>query len=670
MINYLNNMKKNELRLISFAAASLYLELALIRFTAGEVVYLGYFSNFILISAFVGLGLGFLSVDKKVDLDKYIPILILFLFALVLASKFDVDILRNHFGLFFFGNIKKPVGLPGAVLLVILFLTTVFIFAGIGNRIADAFKIFKPIKAYTLDIFGSLVGIFLFTTQCYFGSSPLYWIVTGSAMLIIGYQCSEQSNKLSRITMIFLSCVCASILVLSSNTGYLTKWSMYQKLEMVENSGWGDKVIFSNSIANQVIDPIESARNRFYATPYVLKKHIDNVLDNVLIVGSGTGTDLAVALSYGVKHIDAVEIDSRIVDIGKAYHPDKPYQDPRVNIIINDGRQFLHTTNKKYDLIVFALPDSLMRISPLSSIRLESYLFTREAFIDVKDHLTDSGIFVMYNQYRWEWLIDKIAASLESVFGKAPYLVRYTDGATTTIAVGENLEGKAYKKEGFEKLAIDDWPFIYMQKPGIHWLYIGMIGMFLLFSLGGVYWLAPPGTLTRPNLPYFFMGAAFLLLETKSLAFFSLLFGTTWLVNSLVFSGILFSVLVANLIVSKYKMKNFSPLFVFLFLSLLIMYIVPNSFYLNINSNLIRYCAGVIAAFTPILLANLVFSRDFRDTGKSTEAFGWNLLGAVAGGGLEYLSLLIGFKNLLWIVAFCYLCVALLFMKNKKIISI
>lgn len=663
-------MNKPELKLISFAAASLYLELAVIRFTSAEVVYLGYFSNFILISAFVGLGLGFLSANRKISLDKYFPMLFLFLFSLVISSKFDVDILFNHFGLFFFGNIQKRVGLPGAVLLMILFLVTVFLFAGIGNRIADSFRKFTPLKAYTLDIIGSLAGICLFTVQCYIGSSPLSWVIVGNAILISGYLFSGKLKDLSQIIMIAVSCICTCILVLSSNTAYFTKWSMYQKLEVVEDTGWGGKLVFANSIAHQTIDDLESARNRYYATPYELKKYTDKILDDVLIVGSGTGTDLAVALSYEAKNIDAVEIDSTIVEIGELHHPDKPYQDKKVNVIIDDGRHFLHTTDKKYDLIVFALPDSLMRISALSSIRLESYLFTQQAFHDVKNHLNDSGIFVMYNQYRWEWLVDKLAAGLEEVFGKPPLLVRYADGKTTTIAIGKDIEGTSYEKKGFERLAVDDWPFLYMQKPGLHWLYIGMIAMFLLFSLLGVYWLAPTGTLTRPDLPYFFMGAAFLLLETKSLVFFSLLFGTTWLVNSLVFSGVLISVLLANLMVSRFKIKNTVPLYVALFSSILVMYIVPNSFFLNIGSELLRYAVGVVAAFTPIFFANLIFSREFRDTGNSTEAFGWNLLGAVAGGGLEYLSLLIGFKNLLWIVAFFYLCVALLTVNNKKLIRI
>jgi len=152
---------------------------------------------------------------------------------------------------------------------------------------------------------------------------------------------------------------------------------------------------------------------------------------------------------------------------------------------------------------------------------------------------------------------------------------------------------------------------------------------------------------------------AFLLLETKSLAFFSLLFGTTWIVNSLAFTGILLSVLMANLLVQYGNIRDKTMLFVGLFVCLFIAYFVPPATFLEIESLSIRYLLAVTLVFSPIFFANLIFSREFKESEESTRAFGWNLLGAVAGGGLEYFSLLVGYRNLLWIVALCYMLVAL-----------
>ena len=87
------------------------------------------------------------------------------------------------------------------------------------------------------------------------------------------------------------------------------------------------------------------------------------------------------ALKYGqVGHVDAVEIDPVIARLGRLYHPEQPFSDPRVTVHIDDGRSFLRKSTDKYDLIIFALPDSLTLTSQFASLRLESFLFTEESF--------------------------------------------------------------------------------------------------------------------------------------------------------------------------------------------------------------------------------------------------------------------------------------------------
>jgi spermidine synthase len=96
----------------------------------------------------------------------------------------------------------------------------------------------------------------------------------------------------------------------------------------------------------------------------------------VLVIGAGSGNDLAHALRFGASQIDAVEIDLVIQDIGRHFHPDSPYQDARVFPHLDDGRHFLRTTEHKYDLVVYALVDSLILHSGLreySSRKLSIY---------------------------------------------------------------------------------------------------------------------------------------------------------------------------------------------------------------------------------------------------------------------------------------------------------
>lgn len=644
------------LALALLAAGALYFELALIRFTAAEVLYLGYFSNFILITAFVGLGVGLLAASRDVDLGQALPFTLLFLFALVLVSKFDVDILRNHFGLFFFGNVTGQAGVPAALLMVVLFLATAAFFAAVGARLGVAFMGFAPLQAYTWDVAGSLLGIVLFSVQSLAGSGPVTWVITGTLLLGAGWVADDRPGARRVAARLLLSALCVVLLLLSARTGAPTQWSTYQKLTLARDNS-GLNVVFANGIVHQFMHPAAQAGPAYYGEPYRQAAAAGVPLDDVLIIGAGSGTDVAVALAYGAKSVDAVEIDGRIVDWGRALHPDRPYDDARVHVHVTDGRKFLQETSRRYDVIVFALPDSLMRLSAFSNIRLESFLFTVEAFAAARARLKDGGLFVLYNQYRWPWLVNKIATSAADVFGTDPVLI--SDGNTTVIAVGDRLDGPSVDRSGFERLATDDWPFVYMQRPAVHWLYIGMIGMFLGVSVLAVRCLAPAGTLARPEWAFFFMGMAFLLLETKSLAFFSLLFGSTWLVNAMAFAGILASVLAANLVVQKTRLRNRNLMFVGLFAGLVLAYLLPARVFLDVDAAWLRYGAGVALMFAPIFFANLVFSRTFMDAEASTRAFGWNLLGAVAGGGLEYLSLLTGYRNLLWVVGLCYLLVFL-----------
>ncbi len=93
--------------------------------------------------------------------------------------------------------------------------------------------------------------------------------------------------------------------------------------------------------------------------------------------------------------VDAVEIDPVIQRLGKQDHPDKPYDDPRVFVHLNDGRNHLRSGN----------------------IRLESFLFTKQAMDDVKKRLKPGGVFVMYNYFRQGWIVSRLQNSVRAAFG-------------------------------------------------------------------------------------------------------------------------------------------------------------------------------------------------------------------------------------------------------------
>jgi hypothetical protein len=158
----------------------------------------------------------------------------------------------------------------------------------------------------------------------------------------------------------------------------------------------------------------------------------------------------------------------------------------------------------------------------------------------------------------------------------------------------------------------------------------------------------------RPYADLFFMGAAFLLLETKSVTTFALLFGTTWVVNAIVFAGVLLAVLLAVETTRRFPTPALPVLYMGIAAALVLAYVVPNASLLALPV-LPRLVAAIALAFAPIFLANLAFAKRFAGADDAPSAFGVNILGAMVGGCIEYLALIVGFRNLLIVAGLLYL---------------
>ena len=88
-------------------------------------------------------------------------------------------------------------------------------------------------------------------------------------------------------------------------------------------------------------------------------------------------------------------------------------------------------------------------------------------------------------------------------------------------------------------------------------------------------------------------------------------------------------------------------------MALAVSFVIPQASLLGLPV-VLRFLAATALAFAPIFIANLVFAQRFKDVASSTTAFGANLLGAIVGGVLAYLSLITGFRFLLVVVAVLY----------------
>ena len=655
----------NRTRLVLTSGTLLFVELLLIRWIPSEVRYIGFFSNFLLMASFLGIGIGLLlGRRRKLDTIAFFPLLLVVVVALITFLELNVQV-RSQDELFF-GLAESRAADVNFLVLPIVFGLVTALMASLAIPLGPLLRSMPPLQAYGWDIVGSMLGIAAFTILSAAGTPPIVWFTVASilvGLLIVG----------SRIGWLSIPSFASLALVLFITASASTAdevWSPYYRINTYRGASTeaapnGELYVNVNGIPHQALHRVDAPKEQFYDQLY--KWFPGRTYDEVLIVGAGSGTDAAIALSKGAGHVDAVEIDRAIQKLGVDFHPDRPYEDTRVTRHENDGRAFLRGTDKQYDLVIFALPDSLTLVSSTANIRLESFLFTDQAFQSVKDHLAPNGVFVLYNYYREPWLISKLYSMLDETFESPPILQMY-DARKAILAAGPLVDALGggpppgdtvgdlpSVAEPVPKEATDDWPFLYLRTPFIAPHYLAGLAFVFAIALFGIFGAARAGgTTIRRFSPHFFvLGAAFLLLETRSLVSFSLLFGSTWLVNALAFFAILASVLLAILVNARLRIRRPGLLYGSLFVALAVAFALPPESLL-IDPPWLRYLLAGAVAFAPVFLANLVFTYSFRDTRTADMAFASNLLGAMVGGALEYVALLTGYRALLLVVAVLY----------------
>ncbi len=644
--------------LVSFAM--LFFELLCIRWIPSYVRYLSYFNNFILMASFLGIGLGMLSARRKNFWFLPFPLLLLAMVILVALNKFTL--LINSTDVLYYGaGEAQSATAENFIVLPIIFGIVTLCFIPLSRMFGQLFTQVKPLTAYTFDIIGSLVGIACFYTISYFALPPLLWFIVLAVLILL-----LSSRKAVAATGAVL--LASMVVVWQLEIG--TYWSPYYKIILHPAVPSGYIVDVNNAGGHQSMIPWQY-KEGLYRRVYELFP--GSSFHHALILGAGSGSDTATALAYGVQSITAVEIDPTILQLGKQFNPDQPYSNPRVKLVVNDGRNFLENTTERYDLIIFALPDSLTLTSSNTSLRLESFLLTQNSIAAARAHLTSNGLLILYNFYRENWLVDKLVNMVGHTFNnQEPFVSTYggrgrgaviMDGPRlATLPPGEFGQYHEFPNpvndrlhvigEGLYPLssnttpATDDWPFLYLVGHSFPLIYIEGLAMVLVFALGGALTLAPRKVLRRFDWHMFFLGAAFMLLEVKSLTTFSLLFGSTWLVNSLVFFAILCSVLLAILFNRRFKVKRIAPVYLLLFAILVFNILLPPEALL-LSNPVIRYILASALAFAPVFLANIIFTNSFRDSETADIAFASNLLGIIVGAGLEYFSMLVGYRLLL-----------------------
>jgi spermidine synthase len=661
-----DSQRDSALRLAGYSFLILFFELALIRYVPAHVRVFGFYLNFVLIATFLGMGVGLLRVNSKTRLEWLaIPATIVLFGAVKIFSNVIVTVPRDPndylWGIFAVAPSVTTIGTLSAV--TILFTLCAIFFIPLGLLMGREFRRFTPLQAYSLDIAGSLLGIFAFAAMSVLRTPPAVWFAVGSIIWV-----ALAARRRWFAGGVAVAGTAATAMAFWTAGPLPEYWSPYYRInpEPYQNL----LRINVNGTLHQVMVDLDTTR----ATPfsararydYLRPHHLLNRIDTALVVGAGNGNDVALLLEQGAAYVDAVEIDPVIQAIGGAAHAQAPYADPRVHVHIDDARAFLRNTDQQYDLIVFGTLDSHTLLSGMSSLRLDNYVYTRESFEMARQRLTPEGTLVTYHMSGYPYIAAKIAGMLEAAFEEPPAihfnqdhrLFNYTFMAGHAAARGKEAWGPppAALLEPVD-LPTDNWPYLYLRQRMVPGHYTKALAMVLIVGAVLITGASFIGRSDRPrgfDFPMFFMGVGFLLVETKSVTEISLLFGSTWTVNLLVFSSILTVILLANVWVFRQGPRSPTPWFALLFVSLLIAYLVPVRLLLPLGVAGQWLVGGLVVAL-PVLFAAIIFATMFATRANATQALAANLLGAIGGGVLEYSGMLIGIKGLYAVAAVAYL---------------
>ena len=664
----------------------LFLEIALIRWMPAYIRLLSYFSNFILLASFLGIGLGCLLAPVRARLFSWFPLVQAVVIVAVYYFRLEVAVPTSGSIYFSSGTAAKVVVVESTMLLPLLFVVVAALFTTLAQRMGREMALLPPLRAYTINLAGSLAGVIVLGLVSWLELPPVMWFGIGFAAALPLLLSSEvpadgaagpPRRAFSIPAVVINLALLAGSLVLVHVMARGAIWSPYYKITVSQQGP--DTVVEVNNIFHQSMAPVEQ-KEYFYQWPYSV---FGDTFQDVLILGAGSGTDVAAALRHGVRHVDAVEIDPAIIRLGRAHHPDRPYSDPRVTVINDDARHYLATTTKHYDLVVFALIDSLTMQSSFSGVRLESYMFTEESFKAVRDRLKPDGVLIVYNYFRERWLVDRLANTAAVAFGAEPRVhvhearaflgvlmagprlaqltapPRVPDQVTAFNQSHAPSPARIHQRDPSIEPATDDWPFLYLQNRHIPMHYIVALGIVLIVSVVSVFLTlgltgAAPAGSHRWSWQFFLLGAGFMLLETKSIIQFALLWGSTWVVASLAIASVLTMALVANFIVARKTIRQPWLVASVLVGLLALNYLIPIG-RIAFDSRAAESLFYALLVFSPILCAGLLFGSAIAKSKTLTNDFGTNLLGAMVGGVGEYLSLVTGFRALLIVIAICYI---------------
>jgi hypothetical protein len=658
-----------ELFLASFAA--LLFELALIRWIATEVRVIAYFPNLVLIAAFLGLGSGALIRVRRPALIAAAMLGVIALAVGLAQIVFTSQDSTEFLWLLYYELPRTAPVVHGVVLpIVAVFAVVTASFIALGSEIAQRIETFRQqrraLHGYAVDLLGSLVGVVGFLLLCAAGTRPLWWfaIAFGAVTFLLPRRTAP---------LLLHGFFCLLALGVIQRTDRADRYSPYYAINVKDIGPHAFVVLVNGSLHQQASDLRLASGDEFKSLRAGYRIPIANLgkpPTRALVLGAGTGNDVAVLLDAGVPEVHAVEIDPVILDLGRTRHPARPYADPRVIVHNTDARAFLEKTDLKFDLIVFGTLDSMTRLSALTNVRLDNFVYTVDSLRAARARLTpDGGLALMFMSAN-ESIDEHLFGILRKAFDAPPLVADFHYGLFNRVFLagpgyahlneGPQWHWPVYEMAGTHLQAPDDdWPYLYLARRTLPAFYLGIAASVLAIALAVLLGVSRPlrAELLAGRIDWEMIGfgAAFLLLETSFVTEMNLLFGATWRTSAIVFGSLLFSLLLATLVAARRRPNTRVALAGVIVALVLVSFlplrnIAPADF-------LPRVVFAMLVCGLPVFCSGLAFAGRFAVRERADTAFGWNIVGAVLGGLLELLSMITGLHALFLLAALLYAAV-------------
>lgn len=687
----LTNMESSSaFRLFAVSLLLLFSEVMFIRWLGVELPIMRVFPALTLTTIFIGTSAGLSTYTKPLPQAPVLGFAILSILVFLISATY---LPLNSLTL---ADSKMiPVSLLVLGLIVVNLTMT---FLALGRSMGTEFDKLPALKAYAINLTGSLTGVVFFAIVSWLGLPPAVWLT------VCGILTFFLTGK-KYVAVVAAVLVAAATLVNQPGT----VWSAYGKMRTVPahllaegEPDDGSYRLFLNGDffhGGSNIQPVASLEElsqkyskssqwsrayRFWLEIpfFVATKH-----DNVLVLGAGSGNDVVCALQHGAQHVDAVERDAYIAQRGREKHPNKPYDDPRVQVHVADARTFLRYSKDKYDLIQFAYLDPGVTLKLSSFLRSDNFVYTKESIKSALDRLSGNGIVSLSFATGGDSPVTRrLYKNIIDAYGKPPLALVQDYTGSCFFLFGPGLKENALPQEIYQlgglrswpgkdeysetRTATDDWPFLYLEfNYGSAFLYFCVITAAAVLPIAVI---AKEGLSGKPKLsevgPMLLLGLAFMLIETKSITQLSLLYGATWIVSSVVIFVILLLACISNFMVDRLKLKDLRPGYVGLIATLILDYFWRVPEHSDLPPMVLAALSATVACL-PVFFGGFIFSILLARSSNPVMSLSANVIGVAFGGLLEHICMATGIRSMSLLALGIYLSSALPLIGANKGVS-